>query len=85
MNNRIANIVSVMVAFIGCFSAMVIAIFVYAYWDRRSMLTKAAEVSTKKIVEFEENGKFAELLKALREIAPDYPPLAESLKKFNLM
>lgn len=64
------------------FTALVVAVIGFAYWDKRTIIKKAKEEA---ISEIEKEGKLSNLINALRELAKTEPKVAEVLKKFNLL
>jgi predicted transcriptional regulator len=64
------------------FTALVVAVIGFAYWDRRTIIKKAKEEA---VAHMEKEGKVSDLIKALRELASTDPKLAEVLRKFNLL
>lgn len=67
---------------VSIFTAMTIATIGFAFWDRRSYIRQAKEEAVQQI---EKQSRLTHLIEALREIAPKYPELAASLRKFGLM
>jgi len=64
------------------FTALVIAVIGFAYWDRRTIIKKAKEEA---ISEIEKEGRLKDLLKALRELARTNQEVEKVLKEHNLL
>lgn len=65
----------------GIFTTFTVAILGFAYWDRRTIISKAKEVT---IEVMEREGKLKRLLDALKEYSQKDKRLAEILRQFNL-
>ena len=90
MNKRFEEILHFFTILAGIFGSMVIAIFGFAYWDRRSILYKAREEvrqvteQDRKIVE-ENKVLLGKLHEAMRRLADKSPDVREVLQKLNLL
>ncbi|MFN7065408.1 MAG: hypothetical protein ACK4OF_04600 [Aquificaceae bacterium] len=82
INKRFEDINKQLDRITAIFTALVVAVIGFAYWDRRTIIKKAKEETTSQI---EKEGKLSDLIKALRELAKTEPKVAEVLKKFNLL
>jgi len=66
----------------GIFTALVAAVIGFAYWDRRTIIRRAKEEA---VEEMKRDGLLRNIIQVLKDIAPDNPKLAESLRKYNLL
>jgi ElaB/YqjD/DUF883 family membrane-anchored ribosome-binding protein len=66
----------------GIFTALVAAVIGFAYWDRRTIIRRAKEEA---VEEMKRDGLLKNIIQVLKDIAPDNPKLAESLRKYNLL
>ena len=67
---------------VGIFTALVVALIGFAYWDRRTIIRKARD----EVIEFlEREGKLRKLIDALKELAKEDRKLAEVLRSFGLL
>ena len=64
------------------FTALVIAVIGFAYWDRRTIIRKAREDTIEYI---ERNNIPHRLYEILRELAKEEPKVAKVLKQFHLL
>ncbi len=65
----------------GIFTTFTVGILGFTYWDRRTIISKAKEVT---IEVMEREGKLKRLLDALKEYSQKDKRLAEILRQFNL-
>lgn len=82
VDKRFEQMMNFMWILVSIFTAMTIATIGFAFWDRRSYIRQAKEEAVQQI---EKQSRLTHLMEALREIAPKYPELAASLRKFGLM
>jgi uncharacterized protein (DUF3084 family) len=66
----------------GIFTALVVAVIGFAYWDRRTIIRRAKEEA---IEEMKREGFSRSILEVLKEISPDIPRLEEALRRHNLL
>jgi len=66
----------------GIFTALVVAVIGFAYWDRRTIIRRAKEEA---IEEMKREGFSRSILEVLKEISPDIPKLEEALRRHNLL
>lgn len=64
------------------FTALVIAVIGFAYWDRRTIIRKAKEET---ISEIEKEGRLKDMIGALRDLSKTDEQVARVLKQFNLL
>lgn len=65
----------------GIFTALVVVVIGFAYWDRRTMIREAR----REAIEFmEKEGILRRLMDALKDLAKDDHKMAEALRKYNL-
>jgi predicted PurR-regulated permease PerM len=64
------------------FTALVIAVIGFAYWDRRTIIRKAKEET---LAEIRKEDRAKELMNALLELAKTDDRLAKVLKQFNIL
>ena len=82
MNKRFEQILTFLWIISGIFTALVVALIGFLFWDRRTLIEKAEERVIKKI---EKEGRLIDLIGALRELAKSNPEIAKVLKQFNLL
>jgi hypothetical protein len=66
----------------GVFTAFTVAIFGFAWWDRRTIIKMASEDAAMRI---EKEGRVVDLVYALRELSQKDDSLREVLRKFHLL
>ena len=66
----------------GIFTALVVAVIGFAYWDRRTIIRRAREEAME---ELKREGLLRSILEVLKEISPDIPKLEEALRRHNLL
>ena len=66
----------------GIFTTMTVSVIGFAYWDRRTIISKAKEET---IAEIEKEGKVKNLVSTFRELAKSDPEVAKVLRQFNLL
>jgi len=82
MNKRFEEMMSFLKMIVGIFTALVVALIGFAYWDRRTIIRKARD----EVIEFlEREGKLRKLIDALKELAKEDRKLAEVLRSFGLL
>jgi endonuclease V-like protein UPF0215 family len=64
------------------FTALVVAVIGFAYWDRRTIIRKAKEET---IAEIEKEGRLKDMIGALRDLSKTDEQVARVLKQFNLL
>ncbi len=65
----------------GIFTALVVVVIGFAYWDRRTMIREAR----REAIEFmEKEGILRRLMDALKDLAKDDHKMAEAFRKYNL-
>jgi len=66
----------------GVFTTLTVSVIGFAYWDRRTIISKAKEET---IAEIEKDGKVKNLVSTFRELAKSDPEVAKVLRQFNLL
>jgi malate synthase len=82
IDKRIDQLITFLWILAGIFTALVVAVIAFAYWDRRTIIRRAKEEALK---EMEEAGRWKTILEALRQVAMKDSNVAEALKRFNLL
>ena len=82
MNKRFEQMMTFLWILAGIFTALVAAVIGFAYWDRRTIIRRAKEEAME---EMKKEGLLRSIIQVLKDIAPDNPKLAESLRKYNLL
>gem|GEM_PF-198974 len=82
IDKRIEDLITFLWILAGIFTALVVAVIAFAYWDRRTIIRRAKEEA---IREMEEAGRWKTILEALRQVAVKDANVAEALRKFNLL
>ncbi len=82
VDKRFEQMMNFMWILVSIFTAMTIGTIGFAFWDRRSYIRQAKEEA---VYQIEKQSRLTHLIEALQEIAPKYPELAASLRKFGLM
>ena len=82
MNKRFEQMITFLWILAGIFTALVAAVIGFAYWDRRTIIRRAKEEAME---EMKKEGLLRNIIQVLKEMAPDNPKLAESLRKYNLL
>jgi nitrate reductase NapE component len=82
VDKRIDQLITFLWILAGIFTALVVAVIAFAYWDRRTIIRRAKEEALK---EMEEAGRWKTILEALRQIAIKDSNVAEALRRFNLL
>jgi len=82
MNKRFEQMITFLWILAGIFTALVAAVIGFAYWDRRTIIRKAKEEAME---DMKKEGLLKNIIQVLKDIAPDNPKLAESLRKYNLL
>ena len=82
VDKRIEQLITFLWILAGIFTALVVAVIAFAYWDRRTIIRRAKEEALK---EMEEAGRWKTILEALRQVAIKDSNVAEALRSFNLL
>ena len=82
MNKRFEQMMTFLWILAGIFTVLVAAVIGFAYWDRRTIIRRAKEEAME---EMKKEGLLKSIIQVLKEMAPDNPKLAESLRKYNLL
>jgi rubrerythrin len=82
IDKRIDQLITFLWILAGIFTALVVAVIAFAYWDKRTIIRRAKEEALK---EMEEAGRWKTILEALRQIAIKDSNVAEALRRFNLL
>jgi predicted PurR-regulated permease PerM len=82
VDKRIEQLITFLWILAGIFTALVVAVIAFAYWDRRTIIRRAKEEALK---EMQEAGRWKTILEALRQVAIKDSNVAEALKRFNLL
>ena len=82
VDKRIDQLITFLWILAGIFTALVVAVIAFAYWDRRTIIRRAKEEALK---EMEEASRWKTILEALRQIAIKDSNVAEALRRFNLL
>jgi hypothetical protein len=82
VDKRIDQLITFLWILAGIFTALVVAVIAFAYWDRRTIIRRAKEEALK---EMEEAGRWKTILEALRQVAIKDSNVAEALRRFNLL
>ena len=82
IDKRIEDLITFLWILAGIFTALVVAVIAFAYWDRRTIIRRAKEEALK---EMEEAGRWKTILEALRQVALKDANVAEALRRFNLL
>ncbi len=85
MNARFDQLYTFLWIITAIFTALVVAVIGFAYWDRRTIIRKAREETIEEVERLYEVSRLRELLKALRELAREDRRLAEVLRNFGLL
>jgi len=90
VDKRFEEMLHFMAILAGVFGSLVIAIFGFAYWDRRTILVKAREEARqvtgddRKVIE-KNTALLDKLIEAMRRMADKSPDMREALRQFNLL
>ena len=82
IDKRIEQLITFLWILAGIFTALVVAVIAFAYWDRRTIIRRAKEEALK---EMEEASRWKTILEALRQVAIKDSNVAEALRRFNLL
>ena len=85
MNARFDQLYTFLWIITAIFTALVVAVIGFAYWDRRTIIRRAREETIEEVERLYEVSRLRELLKALRELAREDRRLAEVLRNFGLL
>lgn len=81
MNNRFEDMFNFLYILSGIFTALVVVVIGFGYWDRRTMIREAR----REAIEFmEKEGTLRRLMDALKDLAKDDHKMAEAFRKYNL-
>jgi hypothetical protein len=82
VDKRFEQMFNFLWAITGVFTTMTVSVIGFAYWDRRTIISKAKEET---IAEIEKEGKVKNLVSTFRELAKSDPEVAKVLRQFNLL
>ena len=82
VHNRLNDLFTFLWILSGVFTAFTVAIFGFAWWDRRTIIKMASEDAALRI---EKEGRVVDLVYALRELSQKDDSLREVLRKFHLL
>ncbi len=82
MNKRFGDMFNFLWILAGIFTTLTCGVMGYAWWDRRTVISKAKGVT---IEEIEKEGKLKDLIMALREIAKKDVELQNVLRTYHLL
>ena len=82
LNQRIDKLIDIMIGITVTFAGLVGVTMGLVFWDRKTLLAKAKEMTIKEI---EQEGRLKDLICALRKLAKTDPKLAKVLQQFNLL
>ncbi len=82
VDKRFEQIMAFLWIITGIFTTLTLGVIGFAFWDRRTVIRKAQEVT---IREIEKEGKLRDLIKALRELSKIDPQVETVLRKFHLL
>ena len=82
INKRFEDIGRQLDRIAAIFTALVIAVIGFAYWDRRTIIRKAKEET---LAEIRKEDRAKELMNVLLELAKTDDRLAKVLKQFNIL
>ena len=90
VDKRFGEILTFLAILAGVFGSMVVAVFGFAYWDRRTILTKAREEvremtkADRNLIE-KNSLLLTKLTEAMRRMADKSPDIREALQHSNLL
>ncbi len=90
VDKRFEEILTFLAILAGVFGSMVVAVFGFAYWDRRTILTKAREEvremtkADRNLIE-KNSLLLTKLTEAMRRMADKSPDIREALQHSNLL
>jgi hypothetical protein len=82
VDKRFEQMFNFLWAITGVFTTLTVAVIGFAFWDRRTIISKAKEET---IAEIEKEGKVKNLVSTFRELAKSDPEVAKVLRQFNLL
>ena len=82
VHNRLNDLFTFLWILSGVFTAFTVAIFGFAWWDRRTIIKMASEDAALRI---EKEGRVVDLVYALRELSQKDDNLRDVLRKFHLL
>ncbi|MDY6861636.1 MAG: hypothetical protein SV062_01440, partial [Thermodesulfobacteriota bacterium] len=82
INKRFDQMMDFFYILAGIFTALIVCVIGFAYWDRRTIIKQAR----KEAIEFiEKEGLLRRLLDALKHLSNEDKKLANALRQFNLL
>ncbi len=81
MNKRFEQLFTFLWIITGIFTTLVVAVFGFAWWDRKTVIMRAKQESVEEV----ERRLFSRLLNALRELAKEDKKLADALRLHGLL
>ncbi len=82
VDKRFEEMLSFLKMIVGIFTALVVAVIGFAYWDRRTIIRKARDET---IEYLKREGELRKLIDALKQLAKEDKKLAEVLRTFGLL
>ncbi|GIX47371.1 MAG: hypothetical protein KatS3mg131_1582 [Candidatus Tectimicrobiota bacterium] len=82
MNQRFAQLTQFLYILSGIFTALVVAVIGFAYWDRRTIIREARREA---IEWMEKEGTLRRVVDTLREVAREDTRMAEALRRADLL
>ena len=82
VHNRLNDLFTFLWILSGVFTAFTVAIFGFAWWDRRTIIKMASEDAA---IRIEKEGRVVDLVYALRELSQKDDSLRDVLRKFHLL
>ncbi len=84
MNRRFDDMFRFLYILAAIFTTLTATVIGFAYWDRKTILSRAKEETQKSIKELDMT-KVTPAIESLKKLAKDYPEIAQVLKQFNLL
>ncbi len=82
VDKRFEQMMTFLLIIAGIFTTLTLGVIGFAFWDRRTVIRKAKEVT---IEEVEKEGRLKDLINALRELSKTDPKLETVLRNFHLL
>ncbi len=82
VDKRFEQMMSFLWIITGIFTTLTGVVLIMAFWDRRTIIKKAKDVT---IEEVEKEGRLKDLINALRELSKTDPKLETVLRNFHLL
>ena len=82
VHNRLNDLFTFLWILSGIFTAFTVAVFGFAWWDRRTIMRMASDEAVRRI---EKEGRVVDLVLALRELSQKDDSLRDVLRKFRLL